>query len=68
MRASTGEYVVLLNSDTIVTEGWLDRIVACGEEDDRIGVLGPLSNAASHQSVPELREAGKWATNALPTG
>ncbi|HXS46158.1 MAG TPA: glycosyltransferase, partial [Solirubrobacterales bacterium] len=66
MRSAGGDYVVVLNSDTIVTAGWLERIIACGESDARIGVLGPLSNAASHQSVPELREGGAWATNPLP--
>jgi GT2 family glycosyltransferase len=66
MRASTADYAVVLNSDTIVTYGWLERIVACGESDERIGILGPLSNAASHQSVPELRDADGWATNPLP--
>jgi GT2 family glycosyltransferase len=67
LRASDADYVVLLNSDTIVTPGWLESIVACGEADERLGVLGPLSNAASHQSVPEIRDAGVWATNPLPS-
>lgn len=67
MRAARGDYVVLLNSDTVVTHGWLERIVACGESDERIGILGPLSNAASHQSVPELRDSDGWATNPLPS-
>jgi GT2 family glycosyltransferase len=66
MRAATADYVVLLNSDTLVTCGWLERIVACGESDERIGILGPLSNAASHQSLPALREGEAWATNPLP--
>lgn len=66
MRAATADYVVALNSDTIVTYGWLERIVACGESDERIGILGPLSNAASHQSVPSLRDSEGWATNPLP--
>ncbi|MCP9488898.1 MAG: glycosyltransferase [Solirubrobacteraceae bacterium MAG38_C4-C5] len=66
MRATSADYVVLLNSDTIVTPGWLKRIVACGEKHPDAGVLGPLSNAASHQSVPELRQEGRWATNELP--
>ena len=66
MREAGADYVVLLNSDTIVTHGWLERIVACGESDERIGILGPLSNAASHQSIPELREGDSWATNPLP--
>jgi GT2 family glycosyltransferase/glycosyltransferase involved in cell wall biosynthesis len=67
MRAADGDYVVLLNSDTVVTYGWLERIVACGESDEAIGILGPLSNAASHQSIPELRDRDGWATNPLPS-
>jgi O-antigen biosynthesis protein len=66
LRASTGDYVVLLNSDTVLSPGWLRRIVAHGEAHPRVGILGPLSNAASHQSVPEVRDAGAWATNTLP--
>lgn len=66
LRASTGDYVVLLNSDTIVTPGWLDRIVQCGESAPSVGVVGPLSNAASHQSIPHLREHGQWSVNPVP--
>jgi|GEM_PF-1188738 len=66
MREANGDYVVVLNSDTIVTFGWLERLIACGESDERIGILGPLSNAASHQSLPDLRDSGGWATNPLP--
>jgi GT2 family glycosyltransferase/glycosyltransferase involved in cell wall biosynthesis len=66
LRASTGAHVVLLNSDTIVSPGWLERIVACAEADSRIGVVGPLSNAATHQSIPAVTEAGRWAVNELP--
>jgi GT2 family glycosyltransferase len=68
IEASQGDYVVLLNSDTIVTPGWLGRLVACGEEHGEVGILGPLSNAATHQSVPEVKdEMGAWSTNPLPT-
>ena len=66
LRASTGAHVVLLNSDTIVSPGWLERIVACLESDRRIGVAGPLSNAATHQSVPAVKQDGRWAVNELP--
>lgn len=66
LRASTGAHVVLLNSDTIVSPGWLERIVACAESDASIGVVGPLSNAATHQSVPAVTEDGRWAVNELP--
>jgi GT2 family glycosyltransferase/glycosyltransferase involved in cell wall biosynthesis len=66
LRASTGSYAILLNSDTVVTPGWLERIVACGESDERIGVVGPLSNAATHQSIPAVKADGRWAVNPLP--
>jgi GT2 family glycosyltransferase/glycosyltransferase involved in cell wall biosynthesis len=66
LRASSGDYVALLNSDTVVSHEWLRRIVSYGESHERVGILGPLSNAASHQSVPELRREGRWATNPLP--
>lgn len=67
VRASTGDYVVLLNSDTVVTFGWLERLIECGESDPLLGIVGPLSNAASHQSIPNLREAGAWAVNEVPS-
>jgi GT2 family glycosyltransferase/glycosyltransferase involved in cell wall biosynthesis len=67
MRASTADYVVLLNSDTVVTPGWLDELIEVGESDEALGILGPLSNAASHQSVPEVKAGQAWATNPLPS-
>ena len=66
LKASSADYVVLLNSDTVVTHGWLERLVACGDSGETVGIVGPLSNAATHQSVPEVRDAGAWATNPLP--
>lgn len=66
LGASASDYVVFLNSDTVITYGWLERIVACGERDPGIGILGPLSNAATHQSVPARRADGRWADNPLP--
>ena len=66
LRLSTADYALLLNSDTIVTPGWLDRMVACAESEPRIGVVGPLSNTASWQSIPDFESKGDWASNPLP--
>ena len=68
LRRATADYVVLLNSDTVVTAGWLDRMIACAESDERIGLVGCLSNAATWQSIPEIQSAGEWADNPLPNG
>jgi GT2 family glycosyltransferase len=66
LRTSKAELVVLLNSDTIVTTSWLDRLVRAADRHPGAAVFGPLSNAATHQSVPLVREAGEWATNPVP--
>jgi GT2 family glycosyltransferase len=69
LRASTADYVVLLNSDTVVPKLWLEKFLECGESDSRIGIIGPLSNAASWQSIPEcFDDSGDWAVNSLPEG
>ncbi len=68
LRASQDKFVILLNSDTVVSEGWLDRMVQCAESSDRIGMVGPLSNTASWQSIPEVLVDGDWAANPLPEG
>ncbi len=68
LRASTADYALLLNSDTIVSEGWLDRMICCAESDPAIGIVGPLSNTASWQSIPQVEEGGDWAVNKLPEG
>jgi GT2 family glycosyltransferase len=44
--------VVLLNSDTRVTEGWLAKMAACAKSNPRIATVTPLSNAAGVFSVP----------------
>ncbi|OQY54565.1 MAG: hypothetical protein DRR08_18275 [Candidatus Parabeggiatoa sp. nov. 2] len=67
MWTAKGAYVILLNSDTIVTPHWLDRMIACAESDPNIGMVGPLSNTASWQSIPEIEHQGDWAANPLPT-
>ena len=41
IRASTGKYLLLLNSDTIVPPGAIDALVAELEADARVAVIGP---------------------------
>lgn len=66
LLASSSKYCVLLNSDTIVTLRWLEKLIACMESEKAVGIAGPLSNAASWQSVPKLFEQNDWAKNSLP--
>lgn len=66
LRKSSADMVILLNSDTIVTKGWVDRMIACLQSDQRIGLVGPLSNGASWQSIPDVVGVNDWADNPLP--
>ncbi|HVQ37956.1 MAG TPA: asparagine synthase (glutamine-hydrolyzing) [Pyrinomonadaceae bacterium] len=51
MRLGTADYIVLLNSDTVVAPGWLERMVACAESDPRIAIVNPLTNESGNTSV-----------------
>jgi GT2 family glycosyltransferase len=69
LRESVGEYVVLLNSDTVVPCRWVERLLECLESDRNVGIVGPLSNAAGWQSVPRVfDDDGDWMVNQLPKG
>ena len=69
LRASTADFVVLLNSDTIVPRLWLEGLLDAMGSGSDIGAVGPLSNAASWQSVPKRVSAdGDWMVNSLPSG
>ena len=56
----SGADVVLLNSDTIVTAGWLDALLRCAASDARIGTITPFSNNAEIASFPNLCTNHRW--------
>ena len=47
MEVAKGEYVLLLNNDTIVTAGWLRRMQQAMQSDSQVGLVGPVSNNVS---------------------
>lgn len=44
MQIARGDYILLLNNDTIVTEGYLEKMLLLLESDLDIGIVGPLTN------------------------
>ena len=52
MAENPNRDVVLLNSDTWVSEGWLDRLMAPLRDDPHIATVTPLSNNATIASYP----------------
>ena len=65
IRAATGRDVVLLNSDTLVPPGWLERLRAAAYASRDIGTVTPLSNDATILSYP-LSTTGPSGTNPKP--
>ena len=51
LRASSAPFVALLDGDTIVPHGWLQRLKHAACAGPGIGLVGPLSNAAPYQSI-----------------
>jgi GT2 family glycosyltransferase len=69
LQSTVADYIVLLNSDTIVTPRWLDKMYSALISGEKIAAVGPVSNAASWQSVPRTKSPnGEWVVNAFPSG
>jgi GT2 family glycosyltransferase len=63
LAARAGGAVVLLNSDTEVADGWLDRLAACARREPKTGTVTPFSNNATICSYPRVHDG-----NRLPDG
>jgi O-antigen biosynthesis protein len=53
IKQARGEYLVLLNNDTIVTDSWLAQMVALAKLSPTIGMIGPMSNYAAPPQLVE---------------
>lgn len=51
IEISEGEYVLLLNNDVILTDGWLSKMLNVAESDSNIGMVAPCTNHASGRQV-----------------
>jgi GT2 family glycosyltransferase len=55
LKLARGEFVVLLNNDTVVTDAWLNQLVGLAKMSPSVGMVGPMSNyAAPPQLVEEV--------------
>jgi GT2 family glycosyltransferase len=67
-RESRGDYLVFLNVDTMVTAGWVGRLVRHVHRDRSIGLLCPVTNFAGNEikinvSYTCAREMERFAGN-----
>jgi GT2 family glycosyltransferase/pyruvate-formate lyase-activating enzyme len=47
LALAKGNYLLLLNNDTVVTEGWLARMLSVFKRYPEVGIVGPVSNYVS---------------------
>ncbi|QKE75387.1 glycosyltransferase [Arthrobacter citreus] len=47
IEVATGENILFLNNDTIVTENWLEAMLKLLYSNEKIGMVGPVSNYVS---------------------
>ncbi|HET7451750.1 MAG TPA: glycosyltransferase, partial [Thermoanaerobaculia bacterium] len=68
LARADGEYIVLLNNDTVVTRGWLATLVRRLAADASIGLIGPSTNAIGNEAQVDVEYDGLaampgWAAN-----
>lgn len=54
LAEAAGDYLVLLNNDTVVPRGWLSGLIRHLHRDGRIGALGPVTNWVGNEAQVEV--------------
>jgi GT2 family glycosyltransferase/glycosyltransferase involved in cell wall biosynthesis len=68
IEMGSAEFVVLLNSDVVVTSAWIGSLIRTAVSDVNIATVSPLSNAATYQSVPSIADRSGWSKNPFSPG
>jgi GT2 family glycosyltransferase len=66
LRQAKGEYLVLLNNDTVVTRGWLAGLIRHLAADEYLGLVGPVTNEIGNEAKIAVRyfqpaDMPRWA-------
>ena len=54
LRQARGDYLVLLNNDTVVTRGWLSTLIRHLHADPKLGLIGPVTNEVGNEAKVEI--------------
>jgi len=72
LKIASGSFLILLNSDCVVTQNWIEGLTALLAQDPVIGLAGPVSNSVGNEQriftsgiTPEeiIEEGLTWVTN-----
>jgi GT2 family glycosyltransferase/glycosyltransferase involved in cell wall biosynthesis len=66
LQVARGEYLVLLNNDTVLVRGWLSTLIRHLATNDTIGLIGPVTNETCNEArvavgYRQLKEMPAWA-------
>ncbi|MDQ3523955.1 MAG: glycosyltransferase [Chloroflexota bacterium] len=50
LAMASGDYLILLNNDTFVTRGWVRGLLTHLRSDERIGMVGPVTNNIGNEA------------------
>ncbi|HTR04522.1 MAG TPA: polysaccharide pyruvyl transferase family protein [Thermoanaerobaculia bacterium] len=63
LAASTGDFLVILNNDTVVTRGWASALCRHLATDPKLGLVGPVTNAIANAAKVDV---GYASVDGLP--
>lgn len=55
LASATGDYLVLLNNDTVVTQGWALSLMRHLQTDETIGLIGPVTNNIGNEARIKMK-------------
>lgn len=50
VAAASGDYLVILNNDTVITRGWLLTMIRHFQRNPKLGLLGPVTNNIGNEA------------------
>ncbi|SDB46490.1 glycosyltransferase [Pseudomonas sp. NFACC13-1] len=50
LAAASGDYLVILNNDTVVTAGWIKGLIRHLQDHKEIGIIGPITNNIGNEA------------------
>ncbi|OAB49262.1 glycosyltransferase [Pseudomonas thivervalensis] len=55
LAAASGDYLVILNNDTVVTAGWIKGLIRHLQDHKEIGIIGPITNNIGNEAKVSTR-------------
>lgn len=55
LAAASGDYLVVLNNDTVVTAGWIKGLIRHLRDNKEIGIIGPITNNIGNEAKVSTR-------------